>query len=320
MIVNPPRQHRAFEPTRPAKCARLALSALLHSIRIRVQDNPIPTGSLGPAQYQDAPLTVARNEAGGTLGMPVAWAVSRQQLVEGTVERTSPQPQSFASTSGREWNTLNIISRCGLRRWTATPIISPSPQLSIGAGNQQYQQGSALAKTDVELLQMTVEQRLPQLCNMAELRNEEDIDSLVSSIINALEAGVEASTPTSLKAFDDSAIGLMEDEARRSLGPNHPKSSTVMRNIEAIRRIQGIATPHSLLSAEDILTGSENMSMDTTEEAEPGRRKGLGRLAARIRRMVKSHRADGQNDSTYVNVGTMVAIEATEVDQAAHAY
>ncbi|KAH6881067.1 hypothetical protein B0T10DRAFT_609259 [Thelonectria olida] len=65
-----------------------------------------------------------------------------------------------------------------------------------------------------------------------------------------------------------------------ALGSHHPKSSIVMRNIEASRRIQ------------------ENMSMDTTEEAEPGRRKGLGRVAARIRRMVKSHRADGQNDST----------------------
>ncbi|KAH6881069.1 hypothetical protein B0T10DRAFT_551364 [Thelonectria olida] len=83
-----------------------------------------------------------------------------------------------------------------------------------------------------------------------------------------------------------------------ALGPGHPKSFIVMRNIESLRLIQGMATPHSLLSTEGILTGSANMSMDPTEEAEPGRQKGLGRLAARIRRMIKSRRADGQNDST----------------------
>ncbi|KAJ3453607.1 hypothetical protein MRS44_017854 [Fusarium solani] len=53
------------------------------------------------------------------------------------------------------------------------------------------------AKTDITKLRHTVEQRLPQLCDSTELNNKESIEGLVSSIVNALEAGIEASTPWS---------------------------------------------------------------------------------------------------------------------------
>uniref|UniRef100_A0A1L7UN13 Reverse transcriptase n=1 Tax=Fusarium mangiferae TaxID=192010 RepID=A0A1L7UN13_FUSMA len=53
------------------------------------------------------------------------------------------------------------------------------------------------AKTDITKLRRTVERHLPQLCDSTELNDKESIEGLVSSIVNALEAGIEASTPWS---------------------------------------------------------------------------------------------------------------------------
>ncbi|CVL13281.1 uncharacterized protein FPRN_15227 [Fusarium proliferatum] len=53
------------------------------------------------------------------------------------------------------------------------------------------------AKTDTTKLRHTVERHLPQLCGSTELNDKESIEGLVSSIVNALEAGIEASTPWS---------------------------------------------------------------------------------------------------------------------------
>ncbi|KAL6406244.1 tetratricopeptide repeat domain protein [Ilyonectria robusta] len=65
-----------------------------------------------------------------------------------------------------------------------------------------------------------------------------------------------------------------------ALGPNHPKSSMVMRNIESLQRIEGI-------------------SISTNKEAKStGGPKALGRLAARIRGIVKPRRVERPNEST----------------------
>ncbi|KAH7146805.1 hypothetical protein B0J13DRAFT_621750 [Dactylonectria estremocensis] len=64
-----------------------------------------------------------------------------------------------------------------------------------------------------------------------------------------------------------------------ALGPNHPKSSMVMRNMESLQRIEGI-------------------SINTTKEAKStGGPKALGRLAGRIRGIVKPRRVERPNES-----------------------
>jgi len=51
------------------------------------------------------------------------------------------------------------------------------------------------AKTKIPVLRQTVEERLSRLNDGTELRNSESIDRFTSSIVEALDAGVEASTP-----------------------------------------------------------------------------------------------------------------------------
>jgi ribonuclease HI len=51
------------------------------------------------------------------------------------------------------------------------------------------------SKTDASSLQQTVGERLPQLSDALELSDEESIDTYTQSIVAALHAGVEASTP-----------------------------------------------------------------------------------------------------------------------------
>ena len=53
------------------------------------------------------------------------------------------------------------------------------------------------SKTNVKTLRQVVTDRVPPDCDAVELRNEDDIDTLVSSIVNALDAGIDASTPWS---------------------------------------------------------------------------------------------------------------------------
>ena len=53
------------------------------------------------------------------------------------------------------------------------------------------------AKTDVPLLQRTLQDRLPRVPDASELRDKESIDECVRSIINALQAEIEVSTPWS---------------------------------------------------------------------------------------------------------------------------
>jgi len=53
------------------------------------------------------------------------------------------------------------------------------------------------AKTKIPVLRQTVEERLSRLNDGTELRNSESIDRFASSIVEALDAGVEASTPWS---------------------------------------------------------------------------------------------------------------------------
>ncbi|KAF3484268.1 uncharacterized protein GIQ15_03592 [Arthroderma uncinatum] len=53
------------------------------------------------------------------------------------------------------------------------------------------------AKTNVELLRKTVKRHLPKPCNALELRDEDNIDKLISSIVSALDTGIDASTPWS---------------------------------------------------------------------------------------------------------------------------
>jgi hypothetical protein len=53
------------------------------------------------------------------------------------------------------------------------------------------------AKTNVPLLRQTVKIRLPQVPNATELQDEGNIDRYVSAIIDALSAGIDASTPWS---------------------------------------------------------------------------------------------------------------------------
>jgi hypothetical protein len=52
-------------------------------------------------------------------------------------------------------------------------------------------------KTNVEILRRTVEAHLPRRSGPLELRDKDSIDKFVSSIISALDAGIEASTPWS---------------------------------------------------------------------------------------------------------------------------
>ena len=52
-------------------------------------------------------------------------------------------------------------------------------------------------KTNLSLLQQTVKERLPRVPNATELRDKDSIDEYVRSIINALKAGIDASTPWS---------------------------------------------------------------------------------------------------------------------------
>jgi ribonuclease HI len=53
------------------------------------------------------------------------------------------------------------------------------------------------AKTNVLLLRQTVQNRLPQVPNATELQDEGSIDSYVTAIVDALGAGIDASTPWS---------------------------------------------------------------------------------------------------------------------------
>ncbi|KAF5136457.1 hypothetical protein E5D57_000219 [Metarhizium anisopliae] len=53
------------------------------------------------------------------------------------------------------------------------------------------------SKTNILVLRQTVKERLPQHFDGMELRSEDDIDALASSIIGALDAGIDASTPWS---------------------------------------------------------------------------------------------------------------------------
>lgn len=50
-------------------------------------------------------------------------------------------------------------------------------------------------KTNVPILQQTVKDELSKINEGARLESRDDIDTLVSSIVHALEVGVEASTP-----------------------------------------------------------------------------------------------------------------------------
>ncbi|KAJ6436485.1 hypothetical protein O9K51_10967 [Purpureocillium lavendulum] len=52
-------------------------------------------------------------------------------------------------------------------------------------------------KTNIPILRQTVRDRLPQHCETTVLRDRDDIDALVASIINALGEGIDASTPWS---------------------------------------------------------------------------------------------------------------------------
>ena len=53
------------------------------------------------------------------------------------------------------------------------------------------------SKTNAKVLRQVVTDRVPPDCDAVELRNEDDIDTLVSSIVNALDAGIDAPTPWS---------------------------------------------------------------------------------------------------------------------------
>ncbi|OAQ57795.2 reverse transcriptase [Pochonia chlamydosporia 170] len=53
------------------------------------------------------------------------------------------------------------------------------------------------SKTNIPILRQIVKDSLPQDCNNIALRNEDNIDTLVCSIVGALNAGIEASTPLS---------------------------------------------------------------------------------------------------------------------------
>jgi hypothetical protein len=52
-------------------------------------------------------------------------------------------------------------------------------------------------KTNVEILRRTVEAHLPRTSGTLKLRDKDSINKFVSSIISALDAGIEASTPWS---------------------------------------------------------------------------------------------------------------------------
>ncbi|RYP01304.1 hypothetical protein DL766_004706 [Monosporascus sp. MC13-8B] len=70
------------------------------------------------------------------------------------------------------------------------------------------------AKTNVPTLRQTVQNHLPRLEEAAELRDRESIDKFVASIVNALNAGVDASTlwsnppPRSISGFDQECKGM----------------------------------------------------------------------------------------------------------------
>ncbi|KAH7109735.1 hypothetical protein B0J13DRAFT_516870 [Dactylonectria estremocensis] len=84
-----------------------------------------------------------------------------------------------------------------------------------------------------------------------------------------------------------------------ALGPNHPKSSTVMHNMESLQRIEGITSRQFPLIAKGGLTGSAGISISTTEEDKlTGGPKALGRLAARIRGILKRRRVERPKEST----------------------
>lgn len=51
------------------------------------------------------------------------------------------------------------------------------------------------AKTDLTTLRRTVQEQLLGICDIVELRDKDSIDRFVSTIINALNVGIEASTP-----------------------------------------------------------------------------------------------------------------------------
>ncbi|RYO86458.1 hypothetical protein DL762_004740 [Monosporascus cannonballus] len=70
------------------------------------------------------------------------------------------------------------------------------------------------AKTNVPTLRQTVQNHLPRLEEAAELRDRKSIDKFVASIVNALNAGVDASTlwsnppPRSISGFDQECKGM----------------------------------------------------------------------------------------------------------------
>ena len=79
------------------------------------------------------------------------------------------------------------------------------------------------SKTNMEILRRTVEAHLPRLDSILELKENMDIDKLVDSIINALDAGITASTPwsnpspRSIAGFDQKCKDMCT-ELRRKTG------------------------------------------------------------------------------------------------------
>jgi SET domain len=59
------------------------------------------------------------------------------------------------------------------------------------------------AKTNIPLLQQTVKNRLSLVPEATELNDKESVDEYVRYIVNALNAGIEASTPWSIKDFKE---------------------------------------------------------------------------------------------------------------------
>ena len=78
-------------------------------------------------------------------------------------------------------------------------------------------------KTSTPVLRQVVEDQLPGVPNALELRNKESIDECVSSIINALKAGIEASTPWS-------------NPSLRSIPGFNQECKDICREVQQLRR------------------------------------------------------------------------------------
>lgn len=78
-------------------------------------------------------------------------------------------------------------------------------------------------KTNWSTLRQTVTARLPRALNVTELGNERDIDRYVGLIINALCAGIDASTPWS-------------DPSPRSIPGFGPECTDICRRVQQLRR------------------------------------------------------------------------------------